>query len=230
MRLVLLGIPGAGKGTQASLLAEKYGIPAISTGAILREAIRDGLPVGERASRYMNRGQLVPDEVMAEIVRTRLQASDCRDGFLLDGFPRTLPQARMLTRLLEGLGQRLDAAVDIRVSPEVAVERIVGRLVCQQCGLSVQQRDLPAGGPYACPRCGGELGRRADDNIATARERIAVYLVQTRPVASYYARLMLLEEVDGELEIPATFAQIVERLERRRMAAASRQDRAGARG
>jgi adenylate kinase len=230
VRLVLLGIPGAGKGTQASLLAEKYGIPAISTGAILREAIRAGLPVGERASRYMNRGQLVPDEVMAEIVRVRLQDDDCRDGFLLDGFPRTLPQARMLTRLLEELGQQLDAAVDIRVSPEVAVERITGRLVCQRCGMSVQRRDLPVNGPQVCPRCGGELGRRSDDNVATARERISVYLVQTRPVAGYYGRLSLLEEVNGELEIPETFAQIVAQLKRRWAATAAGQQRASAQG
>ncbi|HHV53957.1 MAG TPA: adenylate kinase [Firmicutes bacterium] len=224
MRLVLLGIPGAGKGTQAALLAERYGIPAISTGAILREAIRAGLPVGERARRYINLGQLVPDEVMTEIVRVRLSEADCRQGFLLDGFPRTLPQARMLSRLLERLGQALDAAIDIRVSPGVAVERIAGRLVCQKCGLSVQRRELGIpnepgageGGVLSCPRCGGELGRRTDDTVATARERIAVYLVQTRPVSEYYRRLGLLEEVDGELEIPQTFAAIVGRLEERK--------------
>ncbi|MBE3583610.1 MAG: adenylate kinase [Limnochordaceae bacterium] len=213
MRLVLLGIPGAGKGTQGALLSDRYHIPAISTGAILREAVQQGSAIGELASRYINRGQLVPDEVISQLVASRLREDDCRQGFLLDGFPRTLPQARLLQRLLRKLGTELDVAVDIVVSPEVAVERIAGRLICRRCGRTFQLRDFPAHGPWFCPACGGELTRRSDDTVQTARERIAVYLIQTRPVAEYYQAQGILHSVNGELEIEQTFQQIVQKLD-----------------
>ncbi|HZP41369.1 MAG TPA: adenylate kinase [Candidatus Binatia bacterium] len=190
----MIGPPGAGKGTQAKLLGERLGVPHVSTGDILRAAVAAETPLGRQARRFMDSGRLVPDDVVIGIVDERLRAPDCRRGFILDGFPRTVPQARALDELLAKRGQPLDAVLLIDVPQPALVERLSGRRVCRRCGAMFHTALDGAG---ACTRCGGELQQRADDREETVLERMEVYARETAPLRDYYARAGLLHAIDG---------------------------------
>ena len=212
MRLVLMGLPGAGKGTQGELLSEKLDVPHISTGAMFRAAISSNSVLGMKAKAYIDRGELVPDDVSIEIVKERLSREDCARGFILDGFPRTVPQAVALDRVLPALGMALDAAVNIKISEAEAVRRIAERLVCSQCG-STYNRSMHGALSGKCTECGGPLVQRPDDTVETAHNRLRVYMEQTHPVVNYYAEKGLLLSVDGERPIEQVFQGIMAQLE-----------------
>ena len=213
-RLELLGPPGAGKGTQAAFLEERYGVVHIATGDILREARAAGTPLGLLAKEYMDRGELVPDEVVIGLVRERLQQADVREkGFLLDGFPRTVPQAEALDRLLAELGQPLQAVLRLRVDPELLTRRLTLRRSCPACGAVYHLENRPPKVEGRCDACGGELVQRPDDAEETVRNRLAVYERQTAPLVSYYRERGLLREIEGERSIEEVRRAIVETLE-----------------
>lgn len=197
MKLVLLGPPGAGKGTQAQMLMTRFAIPQISTGDMLRAAIRDQSPMGLKAKQHMDSGGLVPDEVVIGIVRERLQQSDCASGFILDGFPRTVPQADALKQVLAEIGRRLDAVVSLQVNSDALVERLTGRRTCGQCGKGFHLLYEPPATDGSCTECGGQLVQRDDDQEATIRNRLEVYQQQTAPLEDYYRNENLLVAVDG---------------------------------
>lgn len=203
MKIVLLGPPGAGKGTQAALLMEKYAIPQISTGDMLRAAVRDQSPMGIQAKEYMDAGDLVPDEVVVGIVRERLQQNDCRNGFILDGFPRTLPQADALKQVLVELNKELDSVISLEVDTEALVERLTGRRTCSNCGKGFHLTFDPPGQDGRCRSCGGVLIQRDDDCEETIRNRMQVYHQQTAPLEDYYRKDGLLTVVNGMGEIAA---------------------------
>lgn len=220
MRLIFLGPPGAGKGTQAKLLMEQCGIPQVSTGDILRQAIAEGSSWGQKAKAYMDQGTLVPDQVIIGIIRERLQQSDCDKGYILDGFPRTLKQAKALDSDLEAMGERLDYVFSIEVPEEELIRRLSGRRVCRSCGEMFHLDSRPPQQPGRCDRCGGELYQRDDDQEATIRRRLQVYRAETEPLIHYYEQQGLLKRVDGRGEVQGIFRQIVEILERKRCSAA----------
>ncbi len=201
MKLILLGPPGAGKGTQAKMLMERFGIPQISTGDILRAALKEGTPMGLKAKSFMDAGGLVPDEVVVGIVRERLQKVDCAEGFILDGFPRTVPQADALKACLAELGKNLDAVVSLDVDVEALVERLTGRRTCRDCGRGFHIKFDPSTTDGKCDVCGGDLLQRDDDQEATIRRRLEVYDEQTSPLVEYYSKAELLTEVDGMQEM-----------------------------
>lgn len=215
MRLVLLGLPGAGKGTQGERLAETLRIPHISTGNIFRQAIQSETELGEKARRYIDRGELVPDAVAIEIVMERLGREDCEFGFILDGFPRTVPQAIALDEALPKLGIRLDKAINIRITEAEAIRRIADRLVCQQCGATYNRHTHRSKAAGVCDVCGGPLVQRPDDTVETARNRLKVYLEQTHPVVDYYGERGILYTVDGEQSIERVFREIMHALGKR---------------
>jgi adenylate kinase len=197
VRVLIMGVPGAGKGTQAKLLEERFGVPHVSTGDMLRAAAAEGTALGGEARRYMDDGALVPDDVMIGLVAERLAAPDCAPGFVLDGFPRTVRQAKALDRLLAGRGQALDAVLHIAVPHEEAIRRLGGRWTCRACGSMSQ---VPAGAPGRadrCTRCGGDLVQREDDREPTIRHRMKVYGRDTAPVLEHYRKAGLLREVSG---------------------------------
>ncbi len=198
MRLVLLGPPGVGKGTQAARLGAHFGVPHISTGEMFREALSRRTPLGMAAKEYMDAGKLVPDDVTTGLVGERLAMPDCRAGFVLDGFPRNLAQAEALDRLLARLRAPLDAAVSIAARTDTVVARLSGRRQCRQCGAVYHLRFNPPPDPGTCPRCGGELYQRRDDQEETVRERLRVYAAETEPVLGFYRGRGALIEVDGE--------------------------------
>ena len=211
MRWIFLGPPGAGKGTQAARLAERAGVPQIATGDMFRAAVREGTPLGLEAKRYMEAGQLVPDEVTLGLVRERLAQPDCRAGFLLDGFPRTVAQAEGLKDVLAGLGVRLDGVLYFDVPDAVVVERLSGRRVCPACGATYHVRFDPPRVEGRCDRCGAELVQRADDREETVRQRLAVYREQTEPLVRYYREAGLLHTVEADrpiAEVEAAIARI----------------------
>jgi adenylate kinase len=199
MNLILLGAPGAGKGTQGALLADRHGLARISTGDLLREAVRRGTPLGQRAKGYMDAGDLVPDAVILDMVREVLVSDmGASAGFLLDGFPRTIPQAEALDRLLADLGRPLDAVVVIDVPDEVLVQRLSGRRTCPACGAVYNIYFEPPREAGLCDRCGGALSERADEAAATVRHRLEVYKRQTAPLIAYYeASMTPVQHVDG---------------------------------
>lgn len=200
MRVVMLGLPGAGKGTQADRLAAHLGIPRVATGDMFRQAVREGTPLGRQAKAYMDRGELVPDEVTVGIVRERLQAPDCQRGFVLDGFPRNLPQARRLDSVLAEWQTPLQAAIELHVPDGVAVQRITGRRVCQQCGATYAARDAAGDAHLAagrCPQCGGPVAQRADDSEAVVLRRLRIYQDETQPLLDFYRARGILLQVDG---------------------------------
>jgi adenylate kinase len=201
MNLILLGPPGAGKGTQAKMLVDRFGIPQISTGDILRAAVKEGTPMGIRAKSFMDAGGLVPDEVVVGIVRERLQKGDCAPGFILDGFPRTAPQADALKDTLASLGRQLDAVISLEVDADALVERLTGRRTCRQCGRGYHLRFDPPRTAGRCDVCGGELYQRDDDREETIRKRLQVYDEQTSPLTAYYRNAGLLTTIDGMLDI-----------------------------
>jgi adenylate kinase len=197
VRFIFLGPPAAGKGTQARRLAEERGLAHISTGDILRAAARAGTPLGQEAKRYTERGALVPDEVMIGIIRERLQQEDCRRGFILDGFPRTIPQAEVLSELLDSLGKPVEHVVNLDVPMEEVLLRVRGRLTCQNCGAMFNLMLDPPQVEGRCNRCGGPLVHRNDDGEALVRERLAIYHESTEPLVEYYRARGLLRTVDG---------------------------------
>lgn len=204
LNLVLLGAPGAGKGTQSKRLVERYGIPQISTGDILREAVKNGTPLGVQAKSFMDRGALVPDEVVIGIVRDRCQREDCGKGFILDGFPRTTAQADALL----ALGIRIDNAIDIRVSKDFLVKRLSGRRVCKSCGDAYHLEFNPSKTDGRCDKCGGELFQRDDDREEVVLKRLETYENQTSPLVEYYKKKGLLHTINGEGDIEAVFDDI----------------------
>ncbi|MCF7936239.1 MAG: adenylate kinase [Synergistales bacterium] len=197
MRLVFLGPPGAGKGTQAAVVTEHYRIAHISTGDILRSNVKSGTELGQKARQYMDAGELVPDELIVEMMRGRLTEEDCSEGFILDGFPRTVPQAEALDSLLEELGIALDAAILFDVSDQVVVERLSGRRVCKDCGAVYHVVMSPPEREGVCDRCGGTLIQRDDDREDVVRQRLDVYRRQTEPLVAYYRNRGLLREIDA---------------------------------
>lgn len=201
MRMVFLGAPGAGKGTQARLIAETHGIPQISTGDILRAAVREGTPLGREAQGYMERGELVPDAVMVGLIRERLSCADCAKGFILDGFPRTMEQAAALDALLGELEKPLTHVFDVEVPREELLTRLTGRRVCRNCSASFHVAFNPPQAEGICDHCGGELFQRADDNAQTVGKRLDVYVEQTRPLTEYYRSKGLLRTIDGQRPI-----------------------------
>ncbi len=197
MRVVMIGPPGAGKGTQARLLGERFGVPQISTGDMLREAQRAGTPLGREAQRYMDAGQLVPDDVVIGLVEQRLDADDARRGFILDGFPRTVAQARALDDLLARRGAPLQGAIAVDVPRADLIERLAGRLVCRRCGTMYHRSFDRPKTPGVCDRCGGELYQRDDDREDRIALRLDQLAKEVAPVAEYYQRAGLLHGVDG---------------------------------
>ena len=212
LRTILLGPPGAGKGTQAAKIVEKYGVPHISTGDIFRENIKKGTELGKKAQEYMNRGELVPDDLVIEIATTRLLEDDCRNGFLLDGFPRTVYQAEKLDEFLAARGSKIDKVLDIAVEKEELIVRLTGRRVCKACGASFHVVNIPPKQEGVCDYCGGELIQRADDNLETVTNRIDVYEAQTMPLIDYYEKAGNLVHIDGSTGLENVFADIVSAL------------------
>jgi adenylate kinase len=206
--LILLGAPGAGKGTQAQRLATRFGIPQISTGDMLRAARRDGTPLGKRAEEYMNAGQLVPDEVVIGLVEERLAQPDAKSGFILDGFPRTVPQADALGVVLQKLGRGPLRVVDVQVPEAVLHERLGGRLSCPKCGASFHKTLNPPKRGNACDACGTELVTRKDDRPEAIAQRLEEYHAKTKPLVDYYRQKGLLREVDGVGELEVVLARI----------------------
>lgn len=197
MRLILLGAPGAGKGTQSKRLVDEYGIPQISTGDILRAAVKDQTALGIKAKSYMDKGELVPDEVVIGIIEERLGENDCQKGFILDGFPRTVRQADALGETLKGIGQVIEHVIDIKVDDQELVTRLSGRRICRNCGEGCHIVFSPPRNDGTCDKCGGELYQRNDDSEATIAERLRVYNEQTAPLTGYYDAEGLLATVDG---------------------------------
>ena len=200
MNLILLGAPGAGKGTQAEILCKKLGIPSISTGNILRAAIKDGTPTGLKAKSYMDAGQLVPDDVVIGIIKERLQQDDCQNGFILDGFPRTIPQAEAL----DAMGVQIDRVIDIEVPDDKIVARMSGRRVCEKCGASYHTEYLKPAVDGVCDKCAGALVQRKDDHPDTVKARLKVYHEQTEPLKAYYEKQGKLRIVEGQEDVADT--------------------------
>jgi len=214
MKLILLGPPGAGKGTQAANIIETFNIPHISTGDIFRKNIKEGTELGKKAKEYMDRGELVPDTLVVEIVEDRLKAEDCKSGFLLDGFPRTVFQAEALDKVLENMGAGLDYVVNVVVDPELLVERAVGRRICRDCGSTYHIKYNPPKVESVCDKCSGELYQRSDDNADTVTNRIRVYMDETSPLIEYYRVKGNLINVDGQQDIDKVFDDILKAIGR----------------
>jgi len=197
MNLILLGPPGAGKGTQAQMIVERYRIPQISTGDILRNAVKESTPLGLKAKAFMDRGQLVPDEVVIGIIDERLRAPDCHPGFILDGFPRTIAQAEALQSILTKIGKSIDHVINMEVDPEELVNRLTGRRTCKNCGAMFHVLFHPPKGEGICDRCGGPLYQREDDKEETIRTRLREYRKQTAPLIEYYRQKNRLRSIQG---------------------------------
>lgn len=212
LRTILLGPPGAGKGTQAVKIVEKYNIPHISTGDIFRENIKNETELGNRAKAYMDRGELVPDELVVEIATDRLTKDDCKNGFLLDGFPRTIFQAEKLDEFLAQRGEKIDKVINIDVEKDALVKRITGRRVCKSCGASYHVVNIPPKKDGVCDLCNGELIQRADDTEETVLNRIDVYNKQTKPLVDYYDKAGVIINVDGNKDLDDVLADIVKGL------------------
>lgn len=213
LRLVLLGPPGAGKGTQASAIISKYSIPHISTGDIFRENIKKGTDLGKQVEAYMNKGLLVPDELVVSIVKDRLTKEDCKEGFLLDGFPRTVNQAEALDEELKNMNLKLDKVINIQVGKDILIERAIGRRICKNCGATFHIKFNPPKEENVCDKCGGELHQRDDDTVETVEKRIEVYHEQTKPLIDYYDKKGLLLNVDGSKPVEEVFNEIIASLE-----------------
>jgi len=209
MKLILLGAPGAGKGTQAEILCDRLHIPTISTGNILRAAVKNGTPTGLKAKAFMDAGKLVPDEVIIGIISERLQEDDCKNGYILDGVPRTIAQAEAL----EKAGITFDAVVSIEISDETIMERMGGRRVCESCGASYHVVAVPPKKEGVCDRCGGKLVQRKDDAPETVKSRLDVYHQETEPLKVFYAKRNLLKTVENQSTVEATTAAILKVLE-----------------
>lgn len=212
MKIILMGGPGAGKGTQANPLVEKFNFPHISTGDMFRAAIKNGTELGLKAKSFMDAGGLVPDEVTIGIVAERLALPDCTDGFLLDGFPRTLAQGSALGQILDRLGMKLDGVINIEVAEDVLIPRLTGRRVCRKCGSSYHMIFNKPETDGVCGQCGGELYQRSDDNVETAKNRLNVYNQQTQPLIDFYQEQGLIKRINGDQPIDLVFADILKAL------------------
>ena len=210
MKIIMLGAPGAGKGTQAKKIAAKYDIPHISTGDIFRANIKNGTELGNKAKTYMDQGLLVPDELVVDLVVDRIQQDDCKNGYVLDGFPRTIPQAEALDKALAALGDKVDYAIDVNVPDENIVKRMGGRRACVGCGATYHLVYAPTKTEGICDVCGKELILRDDDKPETVQKRLNVYHEQTQPLIDYYTTAGILKTVDGTVDINDVFAAIVE--------------------
>lgn len=210
MKIIMLGAPGAGKGTQAKKIAEKYSIPHISTGDIFRANISNGTELGKKAKTYMDQGLLVPDELVVDLVVDRVQQDDCKKGYILDGFPRTIPQAEALTEALKKLGEKVDFAINVEVPDENIVKRMSGRRACVSCGSTYHIVYNPTKVEGVCDKCGNELILREDDKPETVKKRLDVYHEQTQPLIEYYTNEGVLVEVDGTKDMKDVFSAIVD--------------------
>ncbi len=208
MNIVLMGLPGAGKGTQAERIVQEFGIPHISTGDMFRAAVKEQTPLGIEAKKYMDSGELVPDEVTIGIVKERLAQDDCANGFLLDGFPRTVPQAEALETSLDELGKKIDHVIHIEVAKEKLLARLTGRRICKGCGSSYHLIFNPPAVADICDKCGGELEQRADDNEATVNNRLDVNIKQSQPLLNFYTERNLTRNIDGDQDIALVFEEI----------------------
>lgn len=209
MKIVMLGAPGAGKGTQAIKIADKYDIPHISTGDIFRANIKGGTELGKKAKSYIDKGELVPDEVTIGMLLDRIAQDDCKNGYVLDGFPRTIPQAESLTEALKSQGDKIDFALNIDVPDEAIIERMSGRRACPKCGATYHIVYAAPKTENICDKCGTELIIRSDDKPETVKERLNVYHQQTEPLIAYYKAAGVLREVDGTQELPKVFEDVV---------------------
>lgn len=210
MKIIMLGAPGAGKGTQAKKIAEKYSIPHISTGDIFRANIKNGTELGKKAKTYMDQGLLVPDELVVDLVVDRVAQDDAKNGYVLDGFPRTIPQAKALDEALAKLGEKVDYAINVEVPDENIIRRMSGRRACVSCGATYHLVHLPPKKDGICDTCGSELILRDDDKPETVKKRLDVYHEQTQPLIDYYKESGILKEVDGTVDMADVFAAIVE--------------------
>lgn len=210
MKIIMLGAPGAGKGTQAKMIAEKYHLPHVSTGDIFRANLKQGTELGKKAKEYMDKGALVPDELTVEILLDRVAQDDCKDGYVLDGFPRTIPQAEVLDRELEKLGDHVDLAIDVEVPDANIVKRMSGRRACLKCGATYHIEHIPPKQEGICDVCGEKLVQRDDDKPETVQKRLDVYHEQTAPLIEYYTKAGILKSVDGTVDMKDVFAAIVQ--------------------
>ena len=210
MKIIMLGAPGAGKGTQAKKIAAKYESPHISTGDIFRANIKNGTELGKKAKTYMDQGLLVPDELVVDLVVDRVQQEDCKNGYVLDGFPRTIPQAESLDAALEKLGEKIDYAVNVEVPDENIINRMGGRRACVGCGATYHVVYNPTKVEGVCDACGEKLILRDDDKPETVQKRLAVYHDQTQPLIDYYKKSGVLRDVDGTVDMDDVFAAIVD--------------------
>lgn len=213
MKIVMLGAPGAGKGTQARLISEKFSIPQISTGDIFRANIRENTELGQRAKSYMDKGLLVPDQVTCDLVVDRITRDDCKNGYILDGFPRTIPQAQALTKALEEQGEKIDYAIDVEVPDDSIVQRMSGRRACPKCGATYHIMYMKPHQDGICNSCGSELFLREDDHPDTVQKRLDVYHAQTQPLIQYYREQGVLHTVDGTRQMETVFEEICSILE-----------------
>lgn len=209
MKIVMLGAPGAGKGTQAIKIADKYDIPHISTGDIFRANIKGGTELGQKAKSYIDKGELVPDEVTIGMLLDRIAQDDCKNGYVLDGFPRTIPQAESLTEALKSQGDQIDFALNIDVPDEAIIERMSGRRACPKCGATYHIVYAAPKTENICDKCGTELIIRSDDKPETVKDRLNVYHKQTEPLIAYYKTAGVLREVDGTQELPKVFEDVI---------------------
>lgn len=208
MKIIMLGAPGAGKGTQAKMIAERYSIPHVSTGDIFRENIKNGTALGAEAQTYMNKGLLVPDELTVKILLDRVKKEDCRNGYVLDGFPRNIPQAEVLDKALGEIGEKVDYAINVNVPDENIVRRMSGRRACVACGATYHTEHVPPKTEGICDICGKELMLREDDKPETVASRLQVYHEQTQPLMEYYKDKGVLKEVDGTQDMQDVFEDI----------------------
>ena len=209
MKIIMLGAPGAGKGTQAKMIADKYGVPHVSTGDIGRANIKNGTELGMEAKKYMDQGLLVPDELTVKILLDRVSQPDCKNGYVLDGFPRTIPQAEVLDKALAELGESIDYAIDVDVPDENIVKRMSGRRACVSCGATYHVVHVPPKKEGICDRCGSELILRDDDKPETVKNRLDVYHKQTQPLIDFYTKKGVLKTVDGTVDMQDVFKAIV---------------------
>lgn len=210
MKIIMLGAPGAGKGTQAKMISEKFHLPHISTGDIFRANIKNGTELGKEAKGYMDKGLLVPDELTVRILLDRVAKEDCRDGYILDGFPRNIPQAEVLDKELSKLGDKIDAAIDIEVADESIIKRMSGRRACVSCGATYHIENVPPKKEGICDKCGEELILRDDDREETVKNRLKVYHEQTQPLIDYYQKKGVLKTLDGTKDMMEVFQEITE--------------------
>ncbi|MBO8172784.1 MAG: adenylate kinase [Bacillaceae bacterium] len=208
MNIILMGLPGAGKGTQAERIVDEFQIPHISTGDAFRAAVKEETPLGKKAKEYMDKGLLVPDEIVIGIVKERLGKDDCQKGFMLDGFPRTVPQAEALENILSEMGKSIDHVINIQVPRDILLERLTGRRICKQCGATYHVIFNPPAKEGVCDKCGGELYQREDDNEETVATRLDVNIEQTEPLIKFYEEKGTLRNINGDQDINKVFEDI----------------------